>query len=67
MAMEKGLYTQVVMIRRKYSDSKREKTKKYNPQRHPARSICWSDLDNEGLEETFSTRCRIWGIRVGAT
>ena len=57
MAMEQGLYAQVVMIGRRESDDKKEQenTKKYNLQVKPARSRCWFDLDHEWLEENFRT------------
>ena len=47
--MEQGLYSQVVMIRRKDSDNKKEKekTKEYNCQGKSAISIHWFDLDHE--------------------
>ena len=56
--MEQGLYAQVVMIRRRGSENKKEKgkTKKYNFQGQPARSRIWFDLDNEWLVENFRTR-----------
>ena len=58
MAMEQGLYAQVVMIRRKESENKKEKenTKKYNFQGKFARSRRWFYLDHEWLEENFMTR-----------
>ena len=58
MAMELGLYAQVVTICRKESENKKdkEKNKKYNLQGQSARSIRWFDLDHEWLEENFSTR-----------
>ena len=48
MAMEHGLYVQVVMIRWRESDDKKEKenTKKYNFQGLSARSRRWFDIDN---------------------
>ena len=57
MATENGLYAQVVMIRRRESDDKKEKykTKKYNFQGKPARTKRWSDLDHECLKENFMT------------
>ena len=47
--MGQGLYAQVVMIRRKESDNKKEKEnpKKYNFQGQYIRSIRWFDLDQE--------------------
>ena len=55
MALEQGLYAKVFMIRRKFSDNKKEKkkTKKYNFHGKSARSRCWLDLDCEWLEEKF--------------
>ena len=57
MATEKGLYTQVVMIRRKFFDNKKEKdnTNKYNFHWQSAGSILWSNLYHEWLEEIGST------------
>ena len=57
MAMEQGLYAKVVMIHQKHLDNKKEqkKTKRYNFQSQPARSIRWFYLDQEWLEEKFST------------
>ena len=51
MAMEQGLYEQVVMIRRNNLDNKKEKenTKKYKFQGQSARSKRWLDLDHECL------------------
>ena len=58
MEIEQILYAQMVMIRLKDSDNKKEmeKTKKYNFQRQSARSICSFDLDHEWLEENSRTR-----------
>ena len=58
MAMEQGLYAQVVMILWKESENKKwkEKTKKYNFQGKSARSRSWFDLDREWLEENPKTR-----------
>ena len=55
--MEQRLYAQVVMIRRKGSDNKKErgKTKKYNSQGQSARSILWFDIDHKWFEENVST------------
>ena len=52
MAMEKVLYSQVVMILQKESYNKKEKenTKKYKFQGQSARSRSWLDLDHEWLE-----------------
>ena len=57
MAMEQGLYAQVVMICRKDLDNKKENenTKEYNFQGKSARSICWFYIYHEWLVETFST------------
>ena len=51
MASESGLYTQVVMIRRRELDDKqeKEKTKKYNFQVQSARTKHFFDLDHEWL------------------
>ena len=58
MAMGHGLYAQVVMIRRRESDIKKEKekTKKYNFQIQSARLWSWFDIYHEWLEENFRTR-----------
>ena len=55
MAMEQGLYAQVVILRQKDLDDKkeRENIKKYNFQIQSARSIFWFDLDHEWLEENL--------------
>ena len=55
--MEQGLYAQVVMIRRKDLDHKKEKdkAKQYNLPGQSARSIRWFNLDHEWLVETFRT------------
>ena len=57
MAIEKDLYTQVVMICQKHSDNKeqKKKTKKYIFKEMSARSLCWPDLDHGCLEANFST------------
>ena len=57
MALEQEFYAQVVMIRQKESDNKKEKekTKWYNFQGKPARSRRWSDLDHEWSEEKCRT------------
>ena len=55
MSTEKGLYAQVVMIRQKDSDNKKEKEKKKNFQGKFTISICWFDIDHEWLEENFRT------------
>ena len=49
--MEQGLYAQVAMIRQNGSENKKkkEKTKLYNFQGKPARSIHWFDIDHERL------------------
>ena len=51
MAMEQGLYAQVVIILQKESENKKEKknTKKYNFQVQSARSRCWFNLGHEWL------------------
>ena len=58
MAMKQGLYAQVVVIRRKDLENKKEKenTNKYNFQGQSAISRRWFDLDHERLEENFMTR-----------
>ena len=58
MATEQGLYAQVVMIRRKESENKKEKenNKKYNFQGKSSRSRRWFNLDHEWLEKNFMTR-----------
>ena len=50
--MKQGLYAQVVMIFRKYSENQKEKenTKKYNFQGIYAISRRWLDLDHKWLE-----------------
>ena len=57
IALEQGLYAQVVMICRKQSYNKKgnEKTNKYNFPGQSAGSIRWFDLDHERLEENCST------------
>ena len=58
MAVEQGLYAQVVMIRQRESDDKKEKenTKKYNFQGQPARSRRCFNIDHGWLKENFRTR-----------
>ena len=58
MAIGKGLYEKVVMIRRKESENKKgnENTNKYNFQGKSSRSRHWLDLDHELLEENFMKR-----------
>ena len=58
MSMEQGLYAQVVMIRRRESDDKKEKekTNKYNFQVQSARSRRCFDIVHEWLEVNFRTR-----------
>ena len=58
MALENGLCSQVVMIRRRYLDDKKEKekTKIYNFHGQPARARRWFDIDHECLKENFRTR-----------
>ena len=56
--MEKGFYTQVVIIRRKNFDDIKErgKTKRFNSQGQSARMKHWFNLDHEWLKETSMTR-----------
>ena len=58
MAVEQGLFVQVVMIFQKESDNKKGKgnTKTNNFQGTSGGSIRWFDLDHECLEEMFITR-----------
>ena len=58
ISIKQALYEQVVIIRRKDLDNKKEKEKnrKYNFLGKSARSICWFDLDHEWVEERFSKR-----------
>ena len=58
MAMENGLYAQVVMILRRESDDKKEKDKthKYNFQGQSTRIKLWFEPDHECLKEKFITR-----------
>ena len=53
MALENGLYAQVVMIRRTELDDKKEKdkTKKYYFQGKSARTKHWFDLDRDCLKK----------------
>ena len=55
--MIQGFYAQVVTIRQKESENKKDKenTKKYNFQGKSARSRRWFDLDHEFIEEIFRT------------
>ena len=57
MALEQGLYAQVVMIRRRESDNIKEKykTNKFNFQGQSARTKHWFDLDYKWLKENFMT------------
>ena len=57
MALEQGLYAQVVIIRRRESDDIKEKykTKKYNFQGQSARTKHWFNIDHEWLKEKFMT------------
>ena len=57
MAMEQGLYAQVVLILWRDSEDKKEKENKnkYNFKGQSARSIRWFDLDHEWLKTNFST------------
>ena len=52
MALENVLYAQVVMIRRRESEDKKEKDKttKYNYQGKSASKRHWLDLDHEWLK-----------------
>ena len=52
MALEQGLYAQVVMLIRKESDDKNEKdkTNKYKFQGQSARTKHWFDLNHERLK-----------------
>ena len=58
MALENGLYAQVVMILRRELDDKKEKnkTKKFNFQGQSERTKHWFDIDHEWLKENFMTR-----------
>ena len=57
MALEEGLYAQVVMFRRRELNDKREKTRKkiYYFQGQSVRKKHWFDLDHECLKEKFMT------------
>ena len=52
MALENGLHAQVVMIRRRELDDKKEKykTEKYNFQGQSARTKRWFGIDHEWLK-----------------
>ena len=58
--MEKGLYAQVVMPRRKClkitEENKNKNEDKFKFQGHSARSNSWFDLYFDWVEENFSTR-----------
>ena len=56
MDMEPGLYAQVVMIRQKYLDHKKDKEiiKKYKSQGQSAKSIRWFDIDHKWLEKSIT-------------
>ena len=60
MAMEQGLYAQVVMLRRKdlkFTESNKNKNEaKFKFQCQSARSQRWFDLDFDWIEINFSTR-----------
>ena len=58
MALDNGLYPQVVMVRRRELDDKKVtyKTKIYNFQGQSARTKHWINLDHEWLKENFMTR-----------
>ena len=56
MDLENGLYSQVIVIRRRESDDKKGKDKaKKNFQRKSAKTKCWFDLNHEWLKENFTT------------
>ena len=58
MALENGLYAQLVMIRQRQSYDKKVKnnTNKYNFQEQSAKTKHWFDIDHEQLKENFMTR-----------
>ena len=58
MALEQGLYAQVVMIHRRNLDDLKEKDKAkcFNFQGKSTRTKHWFDLDHEWLKENFMTR-----------
>ena len=58
MALENGLYAQVVMIIRRELDDEQEKykTKKYYFQGQSARTKDWFDIDHAWLKENLMTR-----------
>ena len=58
MALEQGLYAQVVMILRResYDIKEKDETKIYNFQGKSAITKHWFNLDHEWLKENFMTR-----------
>ena len=60
MAMEQGLYAQVIMLRRKYlkcfATDKNKNEAKFKFQCQSARSQQWFGLDLDWIEVSFSTR-----------
>ena len=58
MALEQGLYAQVIMILRRELDDIKEKykTTKFNLEGQSAKTKHWFDLDHEGLKDNFMTR-----------
>ena len=58
--MEQELYAQVIMIRQRESDDKKEKIKKYNFQGKSAAPRRLFELDHEWLEESFRARERVF-------
>ena len=58
MALENGFYAQVVIIRIRELDDKKEKykTKIYNFPGQSARTKYWFFIDNKWLKENFMTR-----------
>ena len=58
MALENGLYAQVVMILRRELDDVKEKYKRkiYNFQEQSEKTKHWFGLDHERLKENFITR-----------
>ena len=59
MAMEQGLYAQVVMLRRKYLkfvvENKNKNEAKFKFQGQSARSQRWFDIDFDWIEVNFNT------------
>ena len=58
MALEQGLYAQVVMMRRRnlYDIKEKYRTKKFNFQGKSARTKHWFDIDSEWLRKSFMSR-----------